>query len=105
MATELAPGVRVTESALSQVVVHAAESVAGVRVRRPKRRVACSRSASQTISFATIGSYIGETSPYGPTPESTRTPGPAGSRYDVMRPGAGRNPAATSSALMRHSIA
>ena len=39
MATELAPGVRVTESALSQVGVHAAESVAGVRVRRPKRRV------------------------------------------------------------------
>ena len=27
------------------------------------------------------------------TPESTRTPGPDGSRYDVMRPGAGRKPA------------
>jgi uncharacterized alkaline shock family protein YloU len=39
MAAELAPGVRVTESALSQIVVHAAESVAGARVRRPKRRV------------------------------------------------------------------
>jgi len=39
MAAELAPGVRVTESALSQIVVSAAESVAGARVRRPKRRV------------------------------------------------------------------
>jgi uncharacterized alkaline shock family protein YloU len=39
MATELAPGVRVTDSALSQIVVHAAESVAGARVRRPRRRV------------------------------------------------------------------
>ena len=44
------------------------------------RLVACSRSASQTISLATIGSYIGETSPPSPTPESTRTPGPVGSR-------------------------
>ena len=44
------------------------------------RLVACSRSASQTISLATIGSYIGETSPFSPTPESTRTPGPEGSR-------------------------
>ena len=39
MATELAPGVRLTDSALSQIVVQAAESVAGARVRRPKRRV------------------------------------------------------------------
>ena len=62
----------------------------GIRVFRPSisysasarsmRFVACSRSASQTISFATIGSYIGVISLPGPTPESTRTPGPAGSR-------------------------
>jgi uncharacterized alkaline shock family protein YloU len=39
MAAELAPGVRVTDSALSRIVVHAAESVAGARVRRPRRRV------------------------------------------------------------------
>jgi uncharacterized alkaline shock family protein YloU len=39
MATELVPGVRVTDSALSRIVVYAAESVAGARVRRPKRRV------------------------------------------------------------------
>ncbi len=44
------------------------------------RLVACSRSASHTISLATIGSYIGETSPPSRTPESTRTPGPLGSR-------------------------
>ena len=43
------------------------------------RAVAFSRSTSQTISLATIGSYIGVTSPPGPTPESTRTPGPVGS--------------------------
>jgi hypothetical protein len=46
---------------------------------RSIRRVACSRSASQTMTLATIGSYIGETSPPAPTPESTRTPGPVGS--------------------------
>jgi hypothetical protein len=61
----------------------------GSSVRRPSisyspsarsiRRVACSRSASQTMTLATIGSYMGETSPPGPTPESTRTPGPVGS--------------------------
>ncbi len=43
------------------------------------RRVACSRSASQTMSLATIGSYIGEISLPARTPESTRTPGPLGS--------------------------
>jgi uncharacterized alkaline shock family protein YloU len=39
MATELAPGVRITDTALSQIVTTAAESVDGARVRRPKRRV------------------------------------------------------------------
>jgi uncharacterized alkaline shock family protein YloU len=39
MATELAPGVRIAETALAQIVTSAAESVDGVRVRRPRRRV------------------------------------------------------------------
>jgi uncharacterized alkaline shock family protein YloU len=39
VATELADGVRITDTALSQIVVQAAESVGGARVRRPKRRV------------------------------------------------------------------
>lgn len=39
MAVELAGGVRVTDGALSQIVVQAAESVDGARVRRPRRRV------------------------------------------------------------------
>ncbi len=47
---------------------------------RAMRRVAFSRSASQTISFATIGSYSGVISEPESTPESTRTPGPLGSR-------------------------
>src|SRR5437899_1618051 len=37
--------------------------------------------------------------------ESTRIPGPAGSRTRAMTPLAGRKPAAGSSAVMRHSIA
>jgi uncharacterized alkaline shock family protein YloU len=36
---ELAPGVKVTEGALTQVVVRAAEGVNGARVRRPRRTV------------------------------------------------------------------
>ena len=44
------------------------------------RRVAASRSTSHTISLATIGSYMGLTSEPSRTPESIRTPGPAGSR-------------------------
>ena len=47
---------------------------------RAIRRVAVSRSTSQTISFATIGSYSGVISDPASTPESTRTPGPDGSR-------------------------
>ena len=46
---------------------------------RSMRRVACSRSTSQTMSLATIGSYIGVISLPARTPLSTRTPGPAGS--------------------------
>jgi uncharacterized alkaline shock family protein YloU len=35
----LAPGVQVTDSALTQIVVRAAEQVEGVRVRRPRRHL------------------------------------------------------------------
>ncbi|HEX3225689.1 MAG TPA: Asp23/Gls24 family envelope stress response protein [Gaiellaceae bacterium] len=35
----LAPGIRVTESALAQIVVRSAEQVEGVRVRRPRRHL------------------------------------------------------------------
>ena len=35
----LAPGVKVTDNALTQIVVRAAEAVEGVRVRRPRRKV------------------------------------------------------------------
>src|SRR5215216_6576981 len=68
-------------------------------------RVAASRSESHTISFATIGSYSGVISDPASTPESTRTPGPDGSRYRVTVPGAGAKFFEASSALMRHSIA
>ena len=44
------------------------------------RAVAPSRSVSRTISLATIGSYSGVISEPESTPESTRTPGPLGSR-------------------------
>jgi uncharacterized alkaline shock family protein YloU len=35
----LAPGVKVTDSAVTQIVVRAAEGVEGARVRRPKRHL------------------------------------------------------------------
>jgi uncharacterized alkaline shock family protein YloU len=35
----LAPGIKVTESALAQIVVRSAEQVDGVRVRRPRRHL------------------------------------------------------------------
>jgi uncharacterized alkaline shock family protein YloU len=35
----LAPGIRVTDSALTQIVVRSAEQVDGVRVRRSRRRL------------------------------------------------------------------
>jgi len=35
----LAPGVKVTDGALTQIVVRAAEGVDGARVRRPRRNV------------------------------------------------------------------
>jgi len=36
----IAPGVKVTDGALTQIVVRAAEAVDGARVRRPRRKVA-----------------------------------------------------------------
>ena len=35
----LAPGVKVTDAALTQIVVRAAEQIEGVRVRRPRRHL------------------------------------------------------------------
>ena len=35
----LAPGVKVTDSALTQIVVRAAEQAGGIRVRRPRRHL------------------------------------------------------------------
>ena len=35
----LAPGIRVTEAALTQIVVRAAQDVEGARVRRPRRHL------------------------------------------------------------------
>jgi uncharacterized alkaline shock family protein YloU len=35
----LAPGVRVTDAAVTQIVVRAAETVEGAHVRRPRRRL------------------------------------------------------------------
>ncbi len=35
----LAPGIQVTDGALTQIVVRAAEGVEGARVRRPRRKV------------------------------------------------------------------
>ena len=35
----LAPGVRVTDAAIAQIVVRAAEAVEGAHVRRPRRRL------------------------------------------------------------------
>ena len=55
-------------------------SISNSSSARSIRAVARSRSASQTISLATIGSYSGVISEPLSTPESTRTPGPAGSR-------------------------
>jgi uncharacterized alkaline shock family protein YloU len=37
--TTLAPGVKVTDSAVSQIVVRAAEGAEGARVRRPRRHL------------------------------------------------------------------
>jgi uncharacterized alkaline shock family protein YloU len=37
--TTLAPGVKVTDAAVTQIIVRAAEAVGGARVRRPRRHL------------------------------------------------------------------
>src|SRR5690606_33700427 len=71
---------------------------------RRARSSACRRSAPVTMSFAIIESKAPETVSPSTTPESTRTPGPAGRRRREIRPGVGRKPAAGSSPLIRNSI-
>src|SRR5665647_578327 len=73
------------------------------RARRA-RASACVRVAPVTMIFAIIESKVPETVSPSTTPLSTRTPGPEGKRSRVIRPGHGRNPAGTSSPLIRNSI-
>ena len=63
------------------------------------------RSGAQVTSFASSGSYSSGTVQPGYTPESSRTPGPLGSRSCTIVPGDGKKLASGSSAPMRHSIA
>src|SRR5665648_798937 len=70
---------------------------------RRARSSACVRVAPVTMIFAIIESKVPETVSPSTTPLSTRTPGPAGKRSRVIRPGDGRNPAETSSPLIRNS--
>jgi uncharacterized alkaline shock family protein YloU len=60
----LAPGVKVTDSALTQIVVRAAEQGEGVRVRRPRRHLDIDvgdGSAHVTLELAvTYGSILPE---------------------------------------------
>ena len=72
---------------------------------RRRRAIACSRVAPWAMIFAIIESNSGGTASPSATPVSTRTPGPDGSRSSVIRPGAGANPRAGSSAFRRTSIA
>src|SRR2546422_2173476 len=69
------------------------------------RPIASSRSRPYAITFASRESYsLGTVIPE-KSAESTRIPGPAGSRTSATRPLAGMNPASGSSAVMRHSMA
>ena len=72
---------------------------------RRARSSACSRVLPQTISLAIIESNCPATTEPLATPLSSRTPGPEGGSKRLIAPGAGRKPRATSSALMRNSIA
>lgn len=54
------------------------------------RRSAASRSGPHATTFASIGSYAVPTSVPSSSPESTRTPGPDGSRSSRTRPADGR---------------
>src|SRR5660398_121069 len=56
------------------------------------------------MSLAIMESKLPETVSPSRTPASTRTPGPAGRRKMLMRPGAGMKPPAGSSPLIRNSI-
>ena len=60
----LAPGVKVTDSALTQIVVRAAEQAEGVRVRRPRRHLdvaVADGSAHVALELAvTYGSVLAE---------------------------------------------
>ena len=72
---------------------------------RRARCTATSRLGPQTISLASIESNWPATCEPDSTPLSTRTPGPDGASKRVTRPGAGKKPRPTSSALMRNSKA
>jgi hypothetical protein len=64
--------------------------------------MACSRVAPVTMSLAISESNVPGTVEPDCTPLSTRTPGPEGAQTRT-RPGVGRKPRPTSSALMRNS--
>ncbi len=70
---------------------------------RRARCSACVRSRPVTTSLASSESNSGPTTLPGSTPESTRTPGPAGGRHAVSAPGAGRKARPGSSPLIRNS--
>ena len=76
------------------------------RASAPRSRSRASpRLAPLTTSLASRLSYRGGTAEPAWMCVSTRMPGPAGKTALVTRPGLGLNPAAGSSALIRHSIA
>jgi uncharacterized alkaline shock family protein YloU len=61
----LAGGIRITDSALTQIVVRAAESVEGVKVRRPRRNLDVDVAAGDArVSLELAVSY-------GPVPPET----------------------------------
>ena len=72
---------------------------------RPRRPSAAARSSAWTMSLQMSGSYSGGITSPASTAVSTRTPGPAGITQRVIRPGAGANTRAGSSAEIRSSIA
>ncbi len=71
---------------------------------RRERSIASWRVRPVTMSLASIESNAPPMTSPSTTPESTRTPGPAGGRKIVTVPGAGRNPRPASSPFMRNSI-
>nr|KEP22626.1 hypothetical protein DA06_18640 [Georgenia sp. SUBG003] len=74
------------------------------RSARRARSMAWARVAPVTMILASIESNAPETESPPTTPESTRTPGPDGHVRDAIVPGAGMNPDAGSSPLMRSSM-